>query len=204
MAFKLVPIKTPVNYVDDSGRKREVSLFDIGRIDTEKMYANIQKLEWKNINNGEIYLDEQTKRNAISLRNSLMRLSDAFAKEGDAAKAVTVLDLSLSKLPIEDFDHYSLSLGYPEMYFKLGEQEKAKQVTNTLVRLITEQLTWLSTFDKKDNALVFDEIDRSLYMFKSLIDQVEVGSTEKDFVSKIQKDFMNTVALFEYLMPEEE
>lgn len=168
------------------------------------MYANIQKLEWKNINNGEIYLDEQTKRNAISLRNSLMRLSDAFAKEGDAAKAVTVLDLSLSKLPIEDFDHYSLSLGYPEMYFKLGEQEKAKQVTNTLVRLITEQLTWLSTFDKKDNALVFDEIDRSLYMFKSLIDQVEVGSTEKDFVSKIQKDFMNTVALFEYLMPEEE
>ena len=204
LAFKLVPIKTPVNYVDDSGRKREVSLFDIGRIDTEKMYANIQKLEWKNINNGEIYLDEQTKRNAISLRNSLMRLSDAFAKEGDAAKAVTVLDLSLSKLPIEDFDHYSLSLGYPEMYFKLGEQEKAKQVTNTLVRLITEQLTWLSTFDKKDNALVFDEIDRSLYMFKSLIDQVEVGSTEKDFVSKIQKDFMNTVALFEYLMPEEE
>ena len=133
-----------------------------------------------------------------------MRLSDAFAKEGDTAKAVTVLDLSLSKLPIADFDHYSLSLGYPEMYFKLGEQEKGKQVTNTLVRLITEQLTWLSTFDKKDSTLVFEEIDRSLYMFKSLIDQVESGSVEKDFVSKIQKDFMNTVNLFEYLMPDEE
>jgi hypothetical protein len=90
------------------------------------------------------------------------------------------------------------------MYFKLGEQEKAKQVTNTLVRLITEQLTWLSTFDKKDSALIFDEIDRSLYMFKNLIDQVESGSTEKDFVSKIQKDFMNTVNLFEYLMPDGE
>jgi|TARA_B110000459_G_C16597935_1_gene489584 hypothetical protein len=204
LAFKLVPIKTPANYIDDNGREREVSLFDIGRIDTEKMYANIQKLEWKNINNGKIYLDEQTKRNAISLRNSLMRLSDAFAKEGDTAKAVTVLDLSLSKLPIADFDHYSLSLGYPEMYFKLGEQEKGKQVTNTLVRLITEQLTWLSTFDKKDSTLVFEEIDRSLYMFKSLIDQVESGSVEKDFVSKIQKDFMNTVNLFEYLMPDEE
>ncbi|MDB9723504.1 DUF2723 domain-containing protein [Polaribacter sp.] len=204
LAFKLVPIKTAANYIDDNGREREVSLFDIGRIDTEKMYANIQKLEWKNINNGNIYLDEQTKRNAISLRNSLMRLSDAFAKEGDTAKAVTVLDLSLSKLPIADFDHYSLSLGYPEMYFKLGEQEKGKQVTNTLVRLITEQLTWLSTFDKKDSTLVFDEIDRSLYMFKSLIDQVENGSVEKDFVSKIQKDFMNTVNLFESLIPDEE
>ncbi|MFT5958330.1 MAG: hypothetical protein ACI8VJ_000068 [Polaribacter sp.] len=204
LAFKLVPIKTPAKYIDGSGRAREVSLFDIGRIDAEKMYANIKKLEWRNINSNKIYLDEQTKRNAISLRNSLMRLSDAFAKEGDTLKAVEVLDLSLEKLPIEKFDHYSLSLGYPEMYFKLGENEKAKQVTTTLARLITEKLTWLSTFNKNDSDLVFDEIDTSLYMFKNLIDQVEQGNTDKDFVSKIQTDFMNTVKLFEYLIPDEE
>jgi hypothetical protein len=117
---------------------------------------------------------------------------------------VEVLDLSLEKLPIEKFDHYSLSLGYPEMYFKLGENEKAKQVTTTLARLITEKLTWLSTFNKNDSDLVFDEIDTSLYMFKNLIDQVEQGNTDKDFVSKIQTDFMNTVKLFEYLIPDEE
>jgi len=204
LAFKLVPIKTPAKYIDGSGRAREVSLFDIGRIDAEKMYENIKKLEWRNINSNKIYLDEQTKRNAISLRNSLMRLSDAFAKEGDTLKAVEVLDLSLEKLPIEKFDHYSLSLGYPEMYFKLGESEKAKQVTNTLVRLITEKLMWLSTFNKNDSDLVFDEIDTSLYMFKNLIDQVEQGNTDKEFVSKIQTDFMNTVKLFEYLIPDEE
>jgi hypothetical protein len=204
LAFKLVPIKTPAKYMDGSGKAREVSLFDIGRIDAEKMYANIKKLEWRNINSNKIYLDEQTKRNSISLRNSLMRLSDAFAKEGDTLKAIEVLDLSLEKLPIEKFDHYSLSLGYPEMYFKLGENEKAKQVTTTLARLITEKLTWLSTFNKNDSDLIFDEIDTSLYMFKNLIDQVEQGNTDKDFVSEIQTDFMNTVKLFEYLIPDEE
>jgi hypothetical protein len=41
-------------------------------------------------------------------------------------------------------------------------------------------------------------------MFKSLIDQVEQVSTNKDFVSKIQTDFMDTVKLFEYLIPDEE
>jgi hypothetical protein len=41
-------------------------------------------------------------------------------------------------------------------------------------------------------------------MFKNLIDQVEQGSTNKDFVSKIQTDFMDTVKLFEYLIPDEE
>jgi hypothetical protein len=40
-------------------------------------------------------------------------------------------------------------------------------------------------------------------MFKNLIDQVENGSTERVFVSKIQTDFMNAVKLFEYLMPDE-
>ena len=204
LAFKLVPIKTPAKYMDTNGRTREVSLFDIGRIDAEKMYANINKLEWRNINSGKIYLDEQTKRNAISMRNSLMRLSDAFAKEGDTLKAVEVLDLSLEKLPIEKFDHYSLSLGYPEMYYNLGEDEKAQQTVETLARLITEKLTWLSTFNKNNSDLVFDEIDTSLYMFKNLIDQVEQGSTNKDFVSKIQTDFMDTVKLFEYLIPDEE
>jgi len=133
-----------------------------------------------------------------------MRLSDAFAKEGDILKAIEVLDLSLEKLPIEKFDHYSLSLGYPEMYYNLGENEKAKQTVETLTRLITEKLTWLSTFSKNNSDLVFDEIDTSLYMFKNLIDQVEQGSTDKDFVSKIQTDFMDAVKLFEYLMPDEE
>lgn len=204
LAFKLVPIRTPASYIDQTGRKRQVTLFDIGRIDTEKMYANIQKLEWRNINNGKIYLDEQTKRNAISLRNSLMRLSDALAKEGDTLKAVEVLDLSLDKMPIEDFDHYSLSLGYPEMYYNLGENEKAKQTTKTLMRLIKEKLVWLSTFDDIQSEVIFDEIDTSLYMFKNLIDQVEKGSKDKDFVSEVQTEFMNSIQLFSDLMPDED
>ena len=91
-----------------------------------------------------------------------------------------------------------------EMYYKLGEHEKAKQVTATLVRLITEKLTWLSTFNENDNTLVFDEIDTSLYMFKNLIDQVEQGSNEKEYVTKIQTEFMGVLQLFEYLMPEED
>ena len=101
--------KTPI------GKK---SLFDMGRIDPEKMYQNVQKWNWRNINDGKIYLDEQSKRNAISMRNSLMRLSSAFAVQVDTLKAIEILDLSLDKMPIKDFDHYSLSIEYPEMYYK--------------------------------------------------------------------------------------
>jgi len=195
LAYKLVPIKTPLG---------QSSLFDMGRIDPEKMYNNIQKWEWRNINDGKIYLDEQTKRNAISKRNALMRLSEVFAKQGDTIKALEVLDLSLTKMPIEDFDHYSLSLGYPEAYYKLNEREKARKTVETLTRLFREKLIWLSTFSVENANLIFDEIDTSLYMYRNIISQVEANDKDEKYLDSIQTEFINTVKLFNHLIPDEE
>ena len=195
LAYKLVPIKTPM---------AKKSLFDMGRIDPEKMYANTQKWNWRNINDGKIYLDEQTKRNSISMRNSLLRLSEAFAKEGDTIKALEVLDLSLDKMPIQDFDHYSLSLGYPEMYYKLGNPEKAKQTAETLITLFKEKAIWLSNFSEEDANLIFDEIDTTLYMYRNIIGQVENGGKDKAYLDKLQSEFIEIVQLFGHLMPDEE
>ncbi|ARV16100.1 glycosyltransferase family 117 protein [Polaribacter sp. SA4-12] len=195
LAYKLVPIKTPM---------AKKSLFDMGRIDPEKMYANIQKWNWRNINDGKIYLDEQTKRNSISMRNSLMRLSEAFAKKGDTLKAIEVLDLSLDKMPIQDFDHYSLSLGYPEMYLKLGNVEKGRQTVETLITLFKEKAIWLSTFSEQDTDLIFDEIDTTLYMYRNIIGQVEKEGKDDKYLSKLQNEFIEIVKLFRHLMPDEE
>ena len=205
VAFKLVPIKTPTKIYNKNGQlERELSLFDIGRIDPEKMYKNVQKWDWRNINDGKIYLDEQTKRNSISLRNSLMRLSAAFAIEGDTLKAIEMLDLSLDKLPIKDFDHYSLSMEYPEMYYKLGEQEKARAAAKTLVKLFKDKLVWYSTFPKNEFDMVFDEFDMTFrYLYRGVIDQVVEHDTDEKFVMEIQNEFNQTLQLFDHIIPEE-
>ena len=205
VAFKFVPIKTPTKIYDANGQVvRELSLFDIGRIDPEKMYNNIQKWEWRNINDGKIYLDEQTKRNAISLRNSLMRLSAAFAQEGDTIKAVEVLDLSLEKLPIADFDHYSLSMEYPEMYYKLGELKKARTTAEDLMRLFRENLIWYSTFKAEDFDMVFDEFDMNFrYLYRGVIDQVAQYDPDPKLVQELQKEYNETLDLFSHIFPEE-
>jgi hypothetical protein len=206
VAFKFVPIKTPTKvYNQDGELQRELSLFDIGRIDTEKMYKNVQKWNWRNINDGKIYLDEQTKRNAISLRNSLLRLSAAFAKEGDTLKAIEVLDLSIEKLPIKDFDHYSLSMEYPEMYYKLGQEEKARETAKTLITLFKDQLIWYSTFSVENFDMVFDEFDMTFrYLYRGIIDQVVEHDTDEGFVKELQEDFNQTISLFSHIIPEEE
>jgi len=195
LAYKLVPIKTPIE-----GK----SLFDMGRIDPDKMYTNIQKLDWKNINDGKIYLDEQTKRNSISMRNSLLRLSEAFSKKGDTAKALEILDLSLEKMSIRDFDHYSLSLGYPEAYYRLKDSKKARETSKILITLFKEKLLWLSTFSLDDTSLIFDEIDTALYMYRNIISQAEEGDVDREYLDALQDEFITIVKLFSHLIPEEE
>lgn len=195
LAYKLVPIKTPIE-----GK----SLFDMGRIDSDKMYANIQKWDWRNINDGKIYLDEQTKRNSISMRNSLFRLSEAFEKKGANLKALEVLDLSLEKMPIQDFDHYSLSLGYPEAYYRLGDSIKARETSKTLLDLFKEKLIWLSTFSMDETSLIFDEIDTTLYMYKNVISQAEEADVDKEYLAALQEEFITIVKLFNHLIPDEQ
>ncbi|MFT6869892.1 MAG: hypothetical protein ACJA2L_001145 [Polaribacter sp.] len=206
VAFKLVPILTPTKIYDKNGQlERELSLFDIGRIDPEKMYENVQKWNWRNINDGKIYLDEQTKRNAISLRNSLLRLSEAFAMEGDTLKAIEVLDLSLDKLPIEDFDHYSLSMEYPEMYYQLGEQEKARANAENLIRLFKEKLVWFSTFSVDEFDIIFEEFDLTFrYLYRGIVDQVRQYDTDEAYVKELEAEFNNTLELFQHIIPQDE
>lgn len=194
MAYKLVPIFTDM---------KDKNMFELGRIDPDKMYSNIQKLEWRNINSGRIYLDEQTKKNAISVRNNLMRLSEAFALEGDTLKAKEVLDLSLEKMPIEDFDHYSISLGYPEYYYKLNDTISARKTAETLIRISKEKLVWLSQFDRVGAELVMDDIDTQLYMYRNVLGQVTQFDKDSTYTDKLQTEFVSTIRLFEHLVPEE-
>ncbi|WGH74543.1 DUF2723 domain-containing protein [Tenacibaculum tangerinum] len=195
MAYKLVPIKTPIE-----GR----TIFDMGRIDPEKMYDNVKKWDWKTINNGEIYLDEQSKRNAISLRNNLIRLSEEFLQEGDSVNAKDVLDLSLHKMPIKDFDHYNFSLGYPELYYRIGDIDKARQTAETLADIFQQKLRYYSTFKPEDIGLIIDNLETNLYMYENLVQQITRYDTDQEYGKKFFEGYITHAQLFSHLMPEDE
>ncbi len=195
MSYKLVPIKT-----SNKGK----SMFDMGRIDTDKMYKNVKKWGWKTINNGKIYLDEQSKRNAISIRNNLMRLSEEFMKEGDSVNAKDVLDLSLYKMPIKDFDHYSISLGYPELYYRMGDIDKARETAETLSDIFQQKLKYYSTFKDEDLDLILDNLETNLYMYQNVIQQITRYDTDMEYGKKAFNDYINHARLFKHLMPEED
>lgn len=195
LSYKLVPIRTPIG---------DKSMFDMGRIDPEKMYKNVQKWDWKTINNGKIYLDEQAKRNAISFRNNLMRLTEEFLIKGDTAKAKEVLDLSLHKMPIEDFGHYSISLGYPELYYRIGDKDKARQTAETLINIFQQQIDHYSTYSDEELQFIIDDLDTNLYLYRNILSQVNRFDKDEKYLKKLENDFYDKVKLFRSLMPEPE
>jgi hypothetical protein len=202
VAFKLVPIRTPTKLYNQEGKLvRELTLFDIGRIDPKKMEKNLMNLDWRNINDGKIYLDEQTKRNTISLRNSFQRLSDAYAIQGDTLKAKEMLDFSIEKMPIKDFDHYTLSVGYPEMYYKLGAKKEARETAETLLQLYKEKALWLSTFSKEFTDIIIDEIDTTLYIYNSILSDIKQYD-EGNYFKEKQEEFTTVMKLFSHLIEE--
>lgn len=193
MAYKLVPIKTS---------NKNKSMFDMGRIDPGKMYENIKKWEWKTINNGKIYLDEQSRKNSISIRNNLMRLSETFLIAKDTVKAEEVLDLSVNKMPIKDFGHYSVSLGYPELYYRIGNKEKARKTAETLIDIFNQRLKHYATYSVKDAYLVYDNTDTNLLMLQNIITQVKEHDN-KEYTNSLKARFMNILKTVEHLFPKE-
>jgi hypothetical protein len=156
MVYRLVPIKTTLP--EDSYS------FDMGRIDTDVMYNIVMKLDWGNGESTKIYHDPETRKNSISYRTNLTRLMDQLIIERKNDKAKKVIDLALTKLPLDYYDFYSMVDPFAGGYYKIGEKEKARQLLKQLMTKYQENLKYYSgmkSIDQNDLAVdIITDIER--------------------------------------------
>lgn len=190
LCYKFIPVKT----------KNQGSMFDMGKIYTESMYEKITNWDWNEINSKEIYLDVESRKNSISFRNNLLRLTEALINENKFEKAEEILDLSLAEMPIEDYGHYGICLGYTEYYYQIGKPEKARAVSETLIHIFQEKLIYLSRFDDRDLNLIFDEIERNLNMYRSILRDTDNYEKDETYLKNAEEEFIEHVKLFQNLM----
>jgi hypothetical protein len=190
LCYKFIPIKT-----ENNG-----SMFDMGKIYTDSMYKKVLSWDWNEINSKDIYLDVESRKNSISFRNNLLRLTEALIAENKFNKAEEILDLSLNEMPIEDYGHYGICLGYTEYYYKIGKPEKARVVSETLIRIFQEKLRYLSRFEERDLDLVFDEIERNLNMYRSILRDTDTYEKDETYLKNAEESFIEHVKLFQNLM----
>ncbi|WP_372744258.1 DUF2723 domain-containing protein [Lutibacter sp.] len=192
MTYKLVPILTP-----DKG-----NFFEMGRINTNKMYENVKKWDWRNITDDNIYLDPETRKNSVTYRNNMERLANALIKEGKLKKAEEITDLSLEKMPVHKFGHYSMLISYLDIYYNLNKKEKARKLASELKTVLQENLTYYSQFDQSNIESVFSEIERSLLMYDQIV-KTAIQFDDENYANALKDEYVGYLKLFNFLIDDE-
>ena len=156
MIYRLVPVKTPM--IEDG------SAFDMGDIDTDKMFAIMTKLDWGNGESTAIYHDPETRKNSISYRTNLTRLMNKLIDEGKKDKAKTIIELALTKMPLDYYEYYSMVDPFAEGYYKIGETQEARKLLTQLAAKYQDELKYFSqtkASEQSENAVdIMTNIER--------------------------------------------
>jgi len=180
MVFKLVPVKTPI--------PADGSPLDMGHIDSDKMYDIVMKWDWGNSESPDIYHDPETRKNSISYRTNLARLMETLLNEGKTDKAKKIIDLAMTKMPVEYFEYYTLLEPFAEGYYLTGQKEKGRELLGKLIKKYQENLTYFSGFTASEQHAVHIDIITNIERYRSLL-LIMKDRGDMEFYEKERKVF---------------
>lgn len=195
MVYKLVPVKNSVS--KDGGP------MDMGQIDADKMYDIVMKWDWGNSDSDKIYHDPETRRNSITYRTNLSRLMNQLILEGKTDKAKNIINLAVTKMPLEKFGYYSLVEPFADGYYKVNEKAKAQDLLNKLVQKYKENLNYYATLSGSDQSDLAIDIITDIERYRSLL-QVMKDNKDVAFYNIHKTTFNTYVNVFERFGREKE
>ena len=182
MVYKLVPIKTKIS---------EDSPMDMGQIDSDKMYSIVQKWTWGNGDKTTIYHDPETRKNSISTRTNLSRLMYQLIKEGKIGKAKNIIEMGVTKFPLDYYGYYTMVEPFCDGYYKVGEVAKARELLEKVMTKYKENLKFYGTLSSSDKGFFRSDIATDIERYRSLL-KVMKSNKDFDFYNKSRATF-NTI-----------
>ena len=160
LVYKLVPIKTPID---------KENPYDMGAIDSEKMNDIVLKWSWGNGDLTTIYHDPETRKNSISYRTNMARLMEQLINEGKTGKAKKIIDLALTKMPLDYYGYYTMAEPFASGYYKLGEKTKARELLERLMTKYKQSLTYYSNIEPSIQNGIASDIITDIERYRSLL-----------------------------------
>jgi hypothetical protein len=187
MVYKLVPVKTPID--------KEESQFDMGQIDADKMYNIVMKWDWGNGESPNIYHDPETRKNSISYRTNLSRLMQQLISEGKIDKAKNIINLAMTKMPLEYYGYYTMLEPFAKGYYEVGEKQKARDLLTKLSKKYQENIRYYSTLKVAEQNDLYVDIITDIERYRSLL-QVMKDSKDDGFYRTNRDTFNSYNKLF--------
>lgn len=188
MVYKLVPIRTKI--------PKDGGPLEMGQVDTDKMYAKVMKWDWGNSESTTIYHDPETRKNSINYRSYLSRLMNQLIIEGKKDKAKIIIDLAMTKMPLEYFGYYSLVEPFAGGYYKIDEKVKAQQLLEKLIGKYQENLNYYGKLKASEQSSIAIPIITDIERYRSLL-LVMKENGDLDFYNKHKITFNTYIKMFE-------
>ena len=160
-AYRLVPIKGETS----------PDRLSFGTVATDIMYENLMnKFSYGNMNDPDVYIDENNMRMMTNIRNSFNKLASGLIKEGKMDSAVAVIDRSFELVPNSIVPYEYFALGLAESYFQAGASEKGDLVLEDALEVFDNELNYYFSLDRKflNTQTVNDEIQRNLFFLQRM------------------------------------
>lgn len=188
LVYKLVPIKTSLT--------KDQSQLDMGKIDSDKMYDIVMKWDWGNGDSPNIYHDPETRKNSISYRTNMARLMQQLINEGKKEKAKKIIDLAMTKMPVEYYDYYTMAEPFAGGYYAISEKQKARQLLTQLMTKYQENLKYYRNMKSSEQGAIAIDIVTDIERYRSLLSVMkERGDLE--FYNKNRPIFNTYNLMFE-------
>ena len=195
MVYKLVPIRTII--------PKDGGPLEMGQIDSDKMYEKVMKWDWGNSESKTIYHDPETRKNSINYRSYLSRLMNQLIIEGKKDKAKIIIDLAMTKMPLEFFGYYSLLEPFAGGYYKIDEKVKARQLLEKLIGKYQENLNYYGKLKSSEQSSIATPIIIDIERYRSLLQAMKENG-DLDFYNKHKITFNTYIKMFERFGREKE
>ena len=189
LVYKLVPIKTPIDPKNP---------YEMGRIDEDLMYDIVMDWKWGNSESTEIYHDPETRKNSISFRGNLARLTEKLLNEGKTDKALEVIDLAMEKMPFGYFGYYVFLEPFVDGYYQVGETDKARELFEKVAEKYQEYLEYYGNMSDDQQMNHTQEIINNMERYRGLLDIVVRNDVEEYGLDQAKKfnDYLPMFAIY--------
>ncbi|MFW6369930.1 MAG: hypothetical protein ACOC10_01855 [Bacteroidota bacterium] len=177
--YRLVPLKGEASN----------DMLSFGTVATDIMYDNMMnKFEYGNMNDPDVYLDENNVRMMTNIRTSFHRLASGLVKEGKMDSAVAVVDRAFELIPGEKipFEYFSVALA--GNYYAAGAVDKGNQLFTEALNQFNDELGYFLSLNRRfiNTTEINEEIQRNLFYLQTM-ERVARNHNEVETANKIRE-----------------
>lgn len=117
-------------------------------------------------------------------------------KDGKNDKAKKIIEMSLTKMPVDYYGYYTAVDPFADGYYKVGEPAKARELLKKLMKKYQQNLMYYKQFNAADQNFMGSDIYTDIERYRNLL-TIMKDNNDLSFYNQNKGTFNTFVAMYE-------